>query len=227
MVHIMSYILEPSNLSNYDFLDKYKLFIVDYDGTVLDSMRMWDKLISSFVKEEGIVTNIDVDKVAIKQTNKETLNYLHETFFSDESIEKLEKRLFEYVKKSYVKQSLKPNVLKLLNEFSKRGKIILFSATASHLLNASFEVNKVNQYFSNIYSASDLKTTKLDGSGFELVCSLENSKLSEALVVEDAIYAIEGAKNKNIDVLAIFDYQKSWDKIKNIADYNLDLSQLV
>ena len=226
MAHIMNYIQEPSSLNNLSFLDKYKLFIVDYDGTVLNSMRMWDKLISSFVKDEGIVTNIDVDKVVIKQTSVETLNYLHETFFNNISKEELENKLFDYVKKSYVKQELKPNALKLLNEFSKRGKIILFSATANYLLNASFEKNNVNKYFSNIYSASDLKTTKLDGSGFELVCNLENYKVEDALVVEDAIYAIEGAKAKSFDCLAIYDYQKSWEKIKELADYNLDLVNL-
>jgi len=213
-------------LNNYSFLDKYKLFIVDYDGTVLDSMRMWDKLISSFVKDEGIETDIDVDKVVIKQTSVETLNYLHETFFNNISKEDLENRLFNYVKKSYIKQELKPNAIKLLDEFAKRGKIILFSATANYLLNASFEKNNVNKYFKNVYSASDLKTTKLDGSGYELVCGLENYRTEDALVVEDAIYAIEGAKSKNFDCLAIYDFQKSWEEIKKLADYNLDLVNL-
>ncbi len=213
-------------MNNYSFLDKYKLFIVDYDGTVLDSMRMWDKLISSFVKDEGVITDIDVDKVVIKQTSVETLNYLHETFFNNISKEDLENRLFNYVKKSYIKQELKPNAIKLLDEFAKRGKIILFSATANYLLNASFEKNNVNKYFKNVYSASDLKTTKLDGSGYELVCGLENYKTEEALVVEDAIYAIEGAKSKNFDCLAIYDFQKSWEEIKKLADYNLDLVNL-
>ncbi len=213
-------------MNNYSFLDKYKLFIVDYDGTVLDSMRMWDKLISSFVKDEGIETDIDVDKVVIKQTSVETLNYLHETFFNNISKEDLENRLFNYVKKSYIKQELKPNAIKLLDEFAKRGKIILFSATANYLLNASFEKNNVNKYFKNVYSASDLKTTKLDGSGYELVCGLENYRTEDALVVEDAIYAIEGAKSKNFDCLAIYDFQKSWEEIKKLADYNLDLVNL-
>ena len=222
----MNYILEHSNLNNFSFLDKYKLFIVDYDGTILNSMRMWDKLISSFVKDEGIITDIDVDKVAIKQTSNETLSYLHQTFFNNISKDELKNKLFNYVKKSYVKQELKPNAIKLLNEFAKRGKIILFSATASHLLNASFEKNNVNKYFNNIYSASDLKTTKLDGSGFELVCNLESYKIEDALVVEDAIYAIEGAKSKSFDCLAIYDYQRSWDKIKELADYNLDLENI-
>lgn len=213
-------------MNNFSFLDKYKLFIVDYDGTVLDSMGMWDKLISSFVKDEGIVTDIDVDKVVIKQTSVETLNYLHETFFNNISKEDLENRLFNYVKKSYIKQELKPNAIKLLDEFAKRGKIILFSATANYLLNASFETNNVNKYFKNVYSASDLKTTKLDGSGYELVCGLENYRTEDALVVEDAIYAIEGAKSKNFDCLAIYDFQKSWEEIKKLADYNLDLVNL-
>ena len=213
-------------MNNFSFLDKYKLFIVDYDGTVLDSMRMWDKLISSFLIDENIITNIDVDKAVIKLTSNETLNYLHDNFFNDLSLDELEKRLFSYVEKSYVKQQLKNNVITLLNELKKRGKIVLFSATASHLLNASFKATRVDEYFDNIYSASDLKTTKLDGSGFELVRNLEKYKKEEVLVIEDAIYAINGAKMNNYDVLAIYDFQKSWPEIKNIANYSLDLSEL-
>ena len=60
-------------MNNLSFLNKYKLFIVDYDGTILDSMRMWRTLLSNFLNEEGIVYNEDIDEInhLIEEINKE------------------------------------------------------------------------------------------------------------------------------------------------------------
>ncbi len=59
-------------MSNFDFLNKYKLFIVDYDGTILDSMRMWETTLSRFLDSENIKYDVDIDDLAKKQTNIES-----------------------------------------------------------------------------------------------------------------------------------------------------------
>ena len=214
-------------MNNLDFLKKYKLFIVDYDGTILDSMNMWKTTLSNFLKSENIIFDEDIDEVAKEQTNIESVKYINEKYFPNLSFDELSIKMYDFVRKEYVKQELKENANILLKEIKNIGKVVLFSATATELLNDSFKVNNIDNYFDFVYSASEMNTTKVDGIGFNKVLELEDIKKEDALIIEDVFHAIKGAKLQNFDVLAIYDNQRSWNKIISVADYNLDLSKLV
>ncbi len=214
-------------MNNLDFLKKYKLFIVDYDGTILDSMNMWKTTLSNFLKSENIIFDEDIDEVSKEQTNIESVKYINEKYFPNLTFDELSTKMYDFVRKEYVKQELKENANILLKEIKNIGRVVLFSATATELLNDSFKVNNIDNYFDFVYSASEMNTTKVDGIGFNKVLELENIKKEDALIIEDVFHAIKGAKLQNFDVLAIYDNQRSWNKIISVADYNLDLSKLV
>ncbi len=214
-------------MNNLDFLKKYKLFIVDYDGTILDSMNMWKTTLSNFLKSENIIFDEDIDEVSKEQTNIESVKYINEKYFPNLTFDELSTKMYDFVRKEYVKQELKENANILLKEIKNIGRVVLFSATATELLNDSFKVNNIDNYFDFVYSASEMNTTKVDGIGFNKVLELENIKKEDALIIEDVFHAIKGAKLQNFDVLAIYDNQRSWNKIISVADYNLDLSKLI
>ena len=103
-------------MNNLSFLNKYKLFIVDYDGTILDSMRMWRTLLSSFLNEEGIIYNEDIDEISKEQTNSESVKYMNEHYFPNMEYQDLENKMYQYVKQKYVLQKVKPNAVELLKQ---------------------------------------------------------------------------------------------------------------
>ncbi len=213
-------------MNNLDYLNKYKLFIVDYDGTILDSMKMWSTLLSSFLKDNNIDTDIDIDKISVEQTNSESVEFMRNLFFKNLTFDELADKMYQYVKSQYVKQKLKNNANLLLEELKKNGRVVLFSATDLILLKDSFKTNGVDKYFDYIYSASNMKTSKTNGVGYVKVLEKENIDIKDCLVVEDVMHAIKGAKYQNIDTLAIFDGQNHWNDIKEIATYNLNLEDL-
>ena len=94
-------------MNNLDYLNKYKLFIVDYDGTILDSMRMWNTMLSEFLKSENIKFDVDIDKLAKEQTNKESVEYIHDNYFSNITKSELENKMYDFVRVRYIKQILK------------------------------------------------------------------------------------------------------------------------
>ena len=63
--------------------DDYKLFIVDYDGTLLNSLSMWEDIASRYVKSKGIEPELDLDKIVKLQTNDETALYLSKKYFNN------------------------------------------------------------------------------------------------------------------------------------------------
>ena len=209
-----------------EYLNKYKLFIVDYDGTLIDSMGMWRHLLSSFLKDNNISFDVDIDEISKEQTNSESVKYIHDNYFSNITYKELENKMYEYVKKQYVLQKEKLGAKAFLKELKKYGKVVLFSATANELLNDSFKTTGLDEYLDYVYSASNMNTTKTNGIGFFKIIELENVKKEDALVVEDIYHAIKGAKEQGFDTLAIYDNQDDWNEIINISNYNLNYKDL-
>ena len=209
-----------------EYLNKYKLFIVDYDGTLIDSMGMWRHLLSSFLKDNNISFDVDIDEISKEQTNSESVKYIHDNYFSNITYKELENKMYEYVKKQYVLQKEKLGAKAFLKELKKYGKVVLFSATANELLNDSFKTTGLDEYLDYVYSASNMNTTKTNGIGFLKIIELENVKKEDTLVVEDIYHAIKGAKEQGFDSLAIYDNQEDWNEIINISNYNLNYKEL-
>jgi HAD superfamily hydrolase (TIGR01509 family) len=186
---------------------------------------MWSTTCSSFLIDSGITPEEDIDHIVIKMTNHEASEYVQEKYFPSISVDEMEKRLSEFVVKSYVKQKLKPNAISLLENMKKHGKVVLYSATSKPLLLASLNTLGIKDYFSKIYSGSELGLTKTDGSGFLAIKDLEGIKKEECLVVEDAIHAIFGAYSVGIDVLGVEDTmnQKYLHELYEKSNYFLPL----
>ena len=210
-------------MNNLEYLKNYKLFIVDYDGTLLDSMGMWSHLLSNFLKESNVKFDVDIDEIAKEQTNVEAVRYIHKNYYNNISYAELENKMYNFVRKQYVMQKLKPGAKELLEELKRNGRVVLFSATANELLDDSFKTNDINKYFDYIYSASNMGITKSGGTGFNKILELEGFNKKEALVVEDVYHAISGAKEQGFDTLAIFDNQNHWEDIKKLSNYNLNI----
>jgi len=212
--------------NSLDFLKNYKLFIVDYDGTLLDSMHMWRHLLSNFLNDNNIKYDEDIDEISKEKTNSEAVKYIHDNYFKEISYLDLQNKMYEYVKKQYVLQKEKLGAKAFLKELKKYGKVVLFSATANELLNDSFKTTGLDEYLDYVYSASNMNTTKTNGIGFLKIIELENVKKEDALVVEDIYHAIKGAKEQGFDTLAIYDNQDDWNEIINISNYNLNYKNL-
>ena len=185
-------------------LSKYDLFIVDFDGTIVDTMRMWRNICPNFLHSINKVPTSDLFERISSLTNIEISHYVRDTYLQEHSYEEVEVMFFDFIKSEYIKQEIKPNATKMLEEFNKYGKVVLYSASAGKLLDVLLDKFDLRKYFINIYSGSDLQITKKDGSGYLKVMELEGG-CNNPLIVEDAVHAVLGASNRGLDVLAILD----------------------
>ena len=205
---------------------EYDLFIVDFDGTIVDTMKMWKTICLDFVRSLNINPKEDLYVKISSKTNIEIARIIRDEYLIEYSHDEVVKMLFEFIKSEYIKQDIKPNDIKLLNDLNKVGKVVLYSATANSVLDVLLDKFDLRKYYKNIYSGSDLGLSKADGSGYLEVIRLEGG-CNKALILEDALHAIEGAKKQNLDVLAIVDYSNinCLDTVKEYADYLIDLQQ--
>ncbi len=210
---------EKLNLSEYD------LFIVDFDGTIADTMQMWRNICPNFILSLNRKPLDDIYLKITSKTNIEIAQFVRDEYFPEYSYEEIIEMFFDFIRHEYVKQELKPNAIKLLKDLGKHGKVVLYSATAKSVLDVLLDKFDLHQFYDNFYSGSDLGLTKRDGSGYLEVIKLAGG-CKKALILEDAPHAIIGAKNQNLDVLAILDYCNinHLDILEEHAKYIVDLN---
>ena len=63
--------MQTLNINDLNELSKYDLFVVDFDGTVVDSMFMWRYICPNFLTYKGVNTEDDVLALVSSLTNKE------------------------------------------------------------------------------------------------------------------------------------------------------------
>lgn len=207
-------------------LNEYDLFIVDFDGTIVDTMKMWKTICLDFVKSLNINPKEDLYNKISSRTNIEIAGIIRDEYLKQYSYNEVENMLFDFIKSEYIKQDIKVNAVKLLEDLNKIGKVVLYSATANSVLDVLLDKFNLRKYYTNVYSGSDLGLSKADGSGYLEIIKLEGG-CNKTLILEDALHAIEGAKKQNLDVLAIVDYSNinCLDTVKEYADYIIDLEQ--
>ena len=208
-------------------LKGYDLFIVDFDGTIVDTMKMWKTICMDFVKNLNINPKDDLYTKISSKTNIEIARIIRDEYLKDYSYDEVMYMFFEFIKLEYIKQDIKPNAIKLLEYLNRLGKVVLYSATANSVLDVLLDKFDLKKYYTNIYSGSDLGFSKDDGTGYLSVIKLEGG-CKKALVLEDALHAIIGAKKQQLDVMAIIDYSNinCLDIVKEYADYLVDLTQI-
>ena len=205
--------------------DDYKFFIVDYDGTLLNSLSMWEDIASRYVKSKGIAPELDLDKIVKLQTNDETALYLSKKYFNNINPNDLILDIDSFIEKEYLKIKINKGALELLDNIKNKGKVVLFTATSKSLIEKSLKINGIENIFEKLYTSTDFNYTKTDGTGFIKLLENEKIKLEDAIVIEDSTHAICGAKNKGFKVLTIATYKNilDIDKLLINSDYMIKM----
>ena len=203
----------------------YKYFIVDYDGTLLNSLSMWDDIASRYVKSKGIEPEKDLDKIVKTQTNDETAVYLSKRYFNDIDPKELILDINSFIEREYLNIKINKGAFEFLNSIKEKGKVILFTATSKSLIEKSLKLNGIYDIFDSLYTSTDFNYSKTDGEGFLKLLEMEGIKKEDAIIVEDATHAICGAKRAGLKVLSIATYKNmiDIDKILINSDYMIKM----
>lgn len=197
---------------------KYAIF--DMDGTLLDSMHIWDTAAAAFLAMRGIVPKeFDLFR---KQGYNGGINYMIKTYeldlTFDEVLEGLQKILWFYYSEI---APIKPGVKEFLQTLKAGGaRLAVATATERYLVEAALKRNGILEYFDCIFTTIEVGKNKFEPDVFNLAAEALGAE-GEVFVFEDALYAIRTAKNAGYKVVAIEDYSANDDKeeIKALADF--------
>ena len=196
--------------------------IFDIDGTLLDSMSMWENLGSIYLKSKSITPPNNLTEIIENKTLEESAEYFIRDFGLNETVENVVNGILSLIKYHYEEEVvLKPHTLDLLEKEKASGsRMCILTATDKDLAIAALKRNGILDYFEEVYTCSLLGLSKRHPEIFIKTCELMNFEPENTVVYEDALYAIKSAKKAGLKVIAVNDSsnRKDIDEIKSLAD---------
>lgn len=208
-----------------------KAAIFDLDGTLLDSMWIWEKLVDNYLESIGVEPPTNLRDTLKKLSLLEGCYYIQEKCKINKSPEEINEEIENILAGYYAEKFLlKPYAIEILEELRNRSiRICLATATADHLVALAFKRLGIAEYFEFIQTSNNVGVGKKEPKFFEIAIERLNIDPKDIWVFEDALHCIISAKKCNLNVVALPDdsAKEDLDEIKKIADiYIDDLSQL-
>lgn len=199
-----------------------KAAIFDLDGTLIDSMWVWEGLASRYLQTIGIEVPEDLRESIKHFSLLQSSHYLKDRFKIETSAEEINRQAEKLLENYYENEfQLKPYALNILEELKTRGiKMCLATATEDRLALAAIKRLKIHDYFEFLQTCNGTGLQKGDKRFFEIAIERLNEDPKDIWVFEDAYHSMESAKSTGLKVLAIEDESAKADRqaIKEIAD---------
>lgn len=197
--------------------------IFDLDGTLMDSMFIWDTIGADYLISRGIIPEEGLNEIFKKKSLVQAAQYYQDNYGITDSIPTIMEGVNGMIDHLYSQKiTIKKGVLPLLEKFKEKGvEMCIATATDRHLVEAALKHNGIYEYFSHILTCTEIGFGKDSPEIFEKALEKLETEKTETLVFEDALHAIETAKHSGFQVVGIYD-ESSWEdqeKIKELSDY--------
>ena len=222
-----------------------KVIIFDMDGTLIDSVGIWNKVDMELIKELGGLEKLNEFDIQKERDNKlrefsksenpyiDYCQFLSSKYSSRLTGEETLKKRYD-IAQNYLKNEIDykkgaPELLKLLKEKD----FTLVIATTTRRKNMDIYCNEndniinkanINDFFSIVYTREDAKEIKTNPEIYLRILKELNIRKDQCLIFEDSLIGIDAANNAGIDVVAMYDKYSDMerDEIKEKATYNLN-----
>lgn len=210
-----------------------KAAIIDMDGVILDSMKMWSTLASEFIKETGKTPEEGIDKELLMLSLRQSAELLKEKYGYEESADEIMAKINEKVDYFYrylvmLKKGAMDGVTNLVyNDI----KVCVLTATDRTLARAALRRVDIIEAFSFMLTCEELGMAKDNAEIFNFVrdkiddkeyLGIEDNR--EVLVIEDSYLAMKTAKEAGYTVCGVFDESQTVSKedIGSVCDFTVD-----
>ena len=182
--------------------------IFDLDGTLLDSMYIWEHAADRFLEKHGREAPAHLLETLKPMSLTETAEYLNAAFHLEQTTQTTIEEIKAGVAAEYdFHAALKPGVKAFLQEMRRRGaRLCVATASEEEHVEAALRRLGVRGYFEGIVTCTGVGAGKTDPRVFLEAARLVGAPSpQEAVVFEDALHAILTAKGAGFRVVAVED----------------------
>lgn len=201
-----------------------KAAIFDMDGTLIDSLMIWDVIWTTFGKtylnDSAFKPSIEDDKKVRTLPLKDAMYLIHDHYHlgksGDEVLALANRILFDFYATDV---KLKPGVSEFLAYcYDRNVKMCMASATAPELLDVALKHCDIEKYFSKIFSCGTLGKGKESPDVFLLAKEYLGEKTEDIWVFEDSLTALETVTKIGMNTVGIYDrFNYGQARVKEIS----------
>lgn len=201
-------------------MEKINYAIFDADGTLMDSMHIWDTVDGAFLMMHGIFPL--EQKIFHKYGYFNAVDYMIETYNLNMTPDEVRSEVMKILEYYYHNvAAAKDGVKEFLEKLRVNGvRCVVATATDRAIMRAALERNGLLEYFEEVFSTKDIGISKQKPDIYNIARDYLGAD-ENLFIFEDAAYAIETAKAAGYRVVAVEDYSAENEReyIKEAADY--------
>lgn len=212
-------------------LDHVKAVLFDLDGTLVDSMWMWQDIDIEYLGKYGLTLPDELADDIEGMSFSEVAMHFKEQFGLKESLEEIKAEWVEMAKDKYAHEvPMKPGAVRLLNHLRERGiKMGIATSNSRDLLDAVMEALQLSSYFDCCMTSCEAGAGKPAPDIYLKVAGCLNVDPKDCLIFEDTPAGIQAGINAGIPVCAVADAHSAdrIGQIRQMADYYVDTFEQV
>ena len=208
--------------------------IFDLDGTLLDSMWVWEQVDTDFLAENGYAVTSDYTEKVKQMHFNEAAEYTKSRYSLVQSVEEIKARWIEMVKEEYsLNIRLKDGAAEFIKRLIRRDVKIAFATTlfrqvALPCLINNGKLSGIELQKFPLVTADEVSRGKQFPDIYALAAERINVLPDECFVFEDIPIALAGAGKGGFNVCGVYDfYSNSAVEFKSLCNYYIeDFNQL-
>ncbi len=205
--------------------------IFDFDGTLFDTMSIWETAGVDYLNSIGYAAEKNLCKKISGMSLLQAAGYLKGQYAlpvsTDEIMKGINKTIESFYLYSATPKDKSKEYLSLLK--SKSIKMCIATATDRYLVESALKRCDMLDFFENIFTCSEVGYGKDEPYIYEYACNYLGIEKSDAVIFEDACHAVQTAKKADFFVVGMYDkYESQTNKIKEISDkYYISFTEIM
>ncbi|HWQ75082.1 MAG TPA: HAD family hydrolase [Syntrophomonas sp.] len=195
--------------------------IFDLDGTLLDTMDMWENIGPEYLKKTGIEARADLADILRPMGIPQAASYLQAAYNLPLTVEQILDDICVMTIDIYKYCLPKAGAAEFVNRLHARNvKLAIATATERLMLLPALRRTGLLRWFDCIVTCTEEKTTKDQPAIFRCALQKLGTVKESTWVFEDAPHAAKTAKRDSFPVVGIFDrtQEKQLDQLRSYSD---------
>ena len=196
--------------------------IFDLDGTLLDSMFIWETIGEDYLRTLGKEPHEDLREAFMPLTLEEAAEYYREHYGVTLSVKEIVDGVNSMVEETYrTKVTLKPGVFEYLAWLKEnRVRMCVATVTDRYLAEETLERLGIRHYFSEIFTCAEVGFGKDKPIIYRKAFEHLGTEKNETVVFEDALFALRTAKADGFTTVGVYDrHENRQNELQSLADY--------
>lgn len=203
---------------------KIRYAIFDFDGTLFDTMFIWDTIAEVYLRSLGKKPKASLPNDVRTLSTLQAAHYLKKEYALSLSVEQIITGINRALEHFYLYDAQpKPGVIDFLQELKQSGiSMCIATATDRSLIEAALNRCRMNTFFEAIFTCSEIGHGKDEPDIYRKALEYFHADRNSTIVFEDALHAVQTAKSDGFTIAAVYDKSEPRQKeLQKLCDHYL------